>query len=173
MDTNIVLAIVQIITVTATPIIVWVLGMKYQKRKAKNDAKMEVFLTLMANRRVDPISKEWVDSLNVIDVVFQDDANVRQAWKNYFESLHEKSPHYGSGNTFKISLLSEMAKSLGYKDLKQTEIDSTYYPQVFVERDKMQNELLTENLRVLKHSKSCAMSFSDEEFAKREANVKR
>ena len=92
MDTNLLLSIVQIITVTVTPIIVWVLGMKYQNRKAKQDAKMSVFLSLMANRRIDPISKEWVDSLNVIDVVFQDNANVRQAWKNYFESLHGKQP---------------------------------------------------------------------------------
>ena len=60
-----------------------------------------------------------------------------------------------------------MAKSLGYEDLKQTEIDSTYYPQFFVERDKMQNELLSENLRVLKNSKSCSMTFTDDELAQR------
>ena len=35
-----------------------------------------------------------------------------------FESLLEKTPHYGSRNTSPKSLLSEMAKSLGYKDLK-------------------------------------------------------
>ena len=68
-----------------------------------------------------------------------------------------------SVTSYKISMLSEMAKSLGYKDLKQTEIDATYYPQLFVEREKTQNELINENLRVLKHSKSCAESFTDEE----------
>lgn len=57
---------------------------------------------------------------------------------------------------------------MGYRDLKQTEIDATYYPQSFVEREKTQNELIYENLRVLKHSKSCSMSFTDEEYAERE-----
>lgn len=166
MDTNLILTIAQVIAVAVVPVIVWYMGIKYQKRKAKNDAKMRVFLTLMANRRTDPVSQEWVDSLNVIDVVFQEDDNVRQAWKNYFDSLHEKSPHHNLANTYKISMLSEMAKSLGYKDLKQTEIDATYYPQLFVDREKTQNDLIYENLRVLKHSKSCAESFTDEEYNK-------
>ena len=49
---------------------------------------------------------------------------------------------------------------------KQTEIDATYYPQLFVEHEKTQNELINENLRVLRRSKSYAESFTDEEYNK-------
>lgn len=166
MDTNLILTIVQVVAVSVVPIIVWLMGIKYQDRKAKKDAQLNVFLTLMANRKSNPITKEWVDSLNIIDVVFQDDKKVRQAWKEYFDSLNNKSPHFDSNNSYMLDLLSEMALSLGYKDLKQTEIDTFYNPQLFLDQNKLQNQLLTENLRVLQRSKSCAESFTDEEYNK-------
>lgn len=166
MDTNLLLSIVQIAAVSIIPIIVWVLGIHYQDRKAKNDAKLNVFLTLMANRKSAPITKEWVDSLNVIDVVFQDDKKVREAWKAYHDSLNNKSPHFASNNSYMLDLLSEMALSLGYKDLKQTEIDSFYSPQQFVDQNQMQNELMTENLRILRHSKNLSEPYTDEEYNK-------
>lgn len=166
MDTNLLLSIVQIVAVSVIPLIVWKLGNLYQDRKAKKDAKLNVFLTLMANRKASPITKEWVDSLNVIDVVFQDDRKVREAWKAYHDSLNNKSPHFASNNSYMLDLLSEMSLSLGYKDLKQTEIDSFYSPQQFVDQNQMQNELMTENLRILRHSKNLAEPYTDEEYCK-------
>ena len=165
MDTNLILTIAQVVAVAVVPIVVWFIGIKYQDRKAKRNAQMNVFLTLMANRKANPITREWVNSLNIIDVVFQDDKKVRQAWKEYFDSLNNKSPHFDSNNSYMLDLLSEMALSLGYKDLKQTEIDTFYNPQLFIDQNNLQNQILTENLRVLKHSKSCAESFSEEEFS--------
>ena len=172
MDTNLILAIAQVLAVSIVPIIVWFMGIKYQDRKAKREAQLNVFLRLMANRKASPITKEWVDSLNVIDVVFQDDRKVREAWKAYLDSLNNKSPHFASNNSYMLDLLSEMALSLGYKDLKQTEIDSFYNPQLFLDRNNLQNKLLEENLRVLQHSKSFAESFSDKEIKKNNQNNK-
>ena len=63
---QIIIGIGQIIAVAIIPIIVWVLGIKYQNRKAKKDAQLRVFLTLMADRKSTPITKEWVDALNTI-----------------------------------------------------------------------------------------------------------
>ena len=48
---QIIIGIGQIIAVAIIPIIVWVLGIKYQNRKAKKDAQLRVFLTLMADRK--------------------------------------------------------------------------------------------------------------------------
>ena len=50
MDTNLILAIAQIVAVAVIPLIVWWIGILWQKSKTKNDAKQELFLTLMANR---------------------------------------------------------------------------------------------------------------------------
>ncbi len=154
----------QILAVAIIPIIIWILGCKYQDRKAKKDAQLNVFLTLMSDRQSNPITKEWVDALNIIDVVFQDNKKVRQAWREYLDSLNEKSPHFDSSNSFRLDLLSEIAKSLGYKNLKQTEIDRFYSPKYFGSQMSRQEILFQENLRVLMHSKSCAESFSEEEY---------
>ena len=161
---QIIIGIGQIIAVAIIPIIVWVLGIKYQNRKAKKDAQLRVFLTLMVDRKSTPITKEWVDALNTIDVVFQENKKVRHAWREYLDSLNEKSPHFDSSNSFRLDLLSEMAVSLGYKNLKQTEIDRFYSPKYFGSQMSRQEILFQENLRILTRSKSCAESFTDEEY---------
>lgn len=164
MDTSILLSIVQIASVAIIPIVVWFLGVKYQDRKTKKQAQLDLFLTLMANRQKNPISREWVDALNSIDVVFQDDKKVRAAWREYLDSLNQKSAHFESSNSYKLDLLSEMAESLGYKQLKQTEIDRFYSPVYFGSQQSQQEILFKEQLRVLMHSKSESESFTDEEY---------
>lgn len=164
MDTNLILAISQVIAVAIIPIVVWLMGIFWQNRKAKYDAKRSLFFTLMANRKVSPPNKEWVDALNTIDIVFQDNKKVRKAWREYYDSLDERSQYYSDSNSFKLDLLSEMANALGYKDLKQTEIDRFYSPKYFANVQNSQNALTSELIRVLSHSKSYAESLSEEEF---------
>ena len=157
---QIMIGIGQIIAVAIIPIIVWILGIKYQDRKAKKDAQLRVFLTLMADRKSNPIT----NALNIIDVVFQDNKKVRHAWREYLDSLNEKSPQFESSNSFRLDLLSEMAMALGYKNLKQTEIDRFYSPKYFGSQMSRQEIIFRENLRVLMHSKNFAEGFSDKEF---------
>lgn len=164
MDTNIILAIAQVAAVSIVPVIVWFIGIKYQDYKSKRQAQLDLFLTLMANRQKSPISEQWVDALNSIDVVFQNNRKVRSAWRNYLDSLNQKSAHFDNQNAYKLDLLSEMAESLGYKQLKQTEIDRFYSPVYFGSKQSRQEILFNENLRVLMHSKSVSESFTDEEF---------
>ena len=169
MDSNniqILIGVGQIVAVAIIPIIVWILGIKYQDRKAKKDAQLRVFLTLMENRKSNPITKEWVDALNVIDVVFQNNKEVRHAWREYLDSIKEKSPQFDNSNSFRLDLLSEMAMALGYRNLKQTEIDRFYSPKYFGSQMSRQDILFQENLRVLMHSKSLAKEFSEEEYNK-------
>lgn len=165
MDTNLWLAVAQIISVALIPVIVWWMGVRWNKRIAKENAKRELFFTLMANRKSVMISKEWVDALNQIDVVFQDDKKVRRAWREYFDSLDEKSQYNKDRESFLLDLLSEMANSLGYKDLKQTEISRFYNPQAFSNQQQVASMINTELIRVLSHSKSYAVGFSEEEYA--------
>ena len=149
LDTNLVLSIVQIASVAIVPIVVWLIGVKYQDRKAKKQAQLELFLTLMANRKKNPISEEWVDALNTIDVVFQENRRVRNAWRDYLDSLNQKSAHFENQNSYKLDLLSEMAESLGYKQLKQTEIDRFYSPVYFGSQLSRQDLLFSEVLGLL------------------------
>ena len=131
----------QIIAVAIIPIIVWILGIKYQDRRTKKDAQLNLFLTLMANRKSNPITKEWIDALNTIDVVFQDNIKVRHAWREYLDSLNNKSPHFETSNSFLLDLLSEMSMAVGYGNLKQTEIDRFYLPVYFTNQLKASEDL--------------------------------
>ena len=155
----------QILAVAIIPIVIWFGGIKYQNRKAKRYAQLKLFLKLLDNINATPITKEWVDALNTIDVVFQDNNSVRHAWREYYDSLNVQSPHFQQNNAFLLDLLSEMAVALGYKNLKQTEIDRFYSPKYFGSQMSRQEILFQENLRVLMHSKSMSESLTEEEFA--------
>ena len=171
MDSSLILSIAQVASVAAVPFIIWFLGVNYQNRKAKKDAQFQLFLTLMANRQKNPISEEWVDALNCIDVVFQDNKKVRAAWREYLDCLNQKSAHFDNQNSYKLDLLSEIAESLGYRHLKQTEIDRFYSPMYFSSQQSQKEILYNETLRVLMHSKSEAESFTEEEFAERKQKI--
>lgn len=160
----------ELISITIIPFIIWFLGTYFQDRKAKKDAKQKLFFKLMANRKSTPISRDWVDGLNQIDIVFQDEPKVRAAWRQFYDALHPRSPHFDNQNAFHLDLLSEMANSLGYKDLRQTEIDRYYSPQAFGDQINNQNRLLNETLRVLGGSKAYGVGFSPEEH---EAHLQR
>lgn len=161
---SIILASVQILAVTATPFTLWYVQKKYQDREAKKDAKLNLFLTLMANRKSNPVTKDWVDALNTIDVVFQNSQRVRSAWRAYFDSLDNRSQHFDNNNAFQLDLLTEIAKDVGYDNLKQTEIDRFYSPQYFGSQMTRQDLIYQEELRIMLHSKSYSEAFSSDEY---------
>lgn len=154
----------QIIAVAIIPIIVWVLGIKYQDRRTKKDAQLNLFLTLMANRKSNPITKEWIDALNTIDVVFQDNIKVRHAWREYLDSLNNKSPHFETSNSFLLDLLSEMSMAVGYGNLKQTEIDRFYLPVYFTNQLKASEDLTQSFQKTL--------NYINQSFAQKEIKMK-
>lgn len=160
----------ELISITLIPFIIWFLGTYFQNRKIKNDAKQELFLKLMANRKANPISKEWADALNLIDVVFQGNKKVRNAWREYYDSLNPNSQHFANANSFQLDLLSEIANELGYKDLKQTEIDRFYQPKGLSPAN--QELLLSETLRVLSFSKSYGESFNESELSTHQERIR-
>lgn len=143
-----------IIAVVIVPIGLWIGSILYQNRQVRKKAKLDLFLSLMANRKSIPITQEWVDSLNQIDAIFQDNERVRKAWEKYFESLHNNSPKANETSTYKIELLSEIAQDLGYKNLKPSDLANFYSPQQFNDTLQRQIEIENELLRVLKASKS-------------------
>ena len=61
-----------------------------QKREARRKDKMEIFKMLMMNRHC--LSADCVRALNIIDVVFADDASVCAAWKAFLEKSCVENP---------------------------------------------------------------------------------
>lgn len=150
MDTQIILSICQIIAVAAIPLIIWLVGNKQMRKKEKLEAKRDLFFTLMKQRKTFYVTRERTNALNLIDVVYQDDDKVREAWKNYLSSLNPNSAEIQNNNAYLLDLLSEMAQSLGYKKLKQTEIDRFYEPQAIIDDEKNGRQALVEIIKAMR-----------------------
>lgn len=106
------------------------IGRKLNDAQSKDNAKINLFFTLFSYRG-SPVHKNFVDALNRIDIVYYDVPEVLEVWHKYFESLHQKNV-VNQEDTWRIlrtDLLSKMSLSLGYKDLKQYDIEKHYYPE--------------------------------------------
>ena len=105
------------------------IGRQLNDEQNKDTVKRELFLTLFAYRG-SPVHYEFVNSLNKIDIVFQDEHLVLNAWAKYYDSLGQKNitNQEEVWSILRVDLLSEMATSLGYKKLKQVDIMKNYYP---------------------------------------------
>ena len=60
-----------------------------------------------------------MDALNIIDIVFADDDEVRNAWSDLNDKYHVTDPdeqHLKKIETAQYKLLETIANSLGYKD---------------------------------------------------------
>ncbi len=155
--------LVQLLAITIVPILAVCITIWYQNRKVRQDAKLKLFLTLMAHRRSTPITQEWVDALNMIDAVFQKSNKVRTAWRAYFESLHDGDPKSTNSQTYQIELLSEIARDLGYSHLKPSQIADFYVPKQFGSTLQTQNLIQSELIRVLRNSHSYAETLKPED----------
>jgi len=142
----------QLASITIVPFVVLLFTKKYQKSLLKHQAKQDLFFKLMENRGKMQLTTDWADALNKIDVVFQEHEKVREAWRDYYDSLDGTSPHFKSNYSFLLDLLSEMAAVLKYNSLRQTEIMRFYNPQQFHDLAASRDLLVQENLRVLLRS---------------------
>jgi len=81
--------------------------------------------------RGNPTHYDFVNGLNQIDIVFEDEEKVLVAWEKLYESLgnNNLTNPIQTWDLLRTELLSEMAQSLGYQKLKQTSIQRNYSPQ--------------------------------------------
>ena len=130
------------------PVIAVCITLWWQDRKEKRDAKRNLFMTLMAQRKTTPPSYGWVQGLNLIDVVFAEDREVVRLWHELFQLFENRERTQTQDHKY-IELLSAMASVLGYRQLQQTDIDKFYTPQTYVDALNAQNKAQAEWLRVL------------------------
>ena len=135
--------------ITAVGLQLWM-----EKRRQKRQAKMWLFSAMMAYRKSSPPAAEWVSALNQIDVIFYDAPKVVQAWHSFFDALDrppEQANHQATLHRM-LDLLHEMAKHLGYPEIKQTDLDRFYSPVQYGNVATLQSALQYELLRVLQNT---------------------
>lgn len=132
---EIVTAILNLLALILIPIIAVIIGQHLQNVSAKRKDKMDVFKTMMMNRI--GWSVESTRAMNIIDIVFSDDKNVRQAWSEYYHAFCVKDPdeiQLKQMQQAQDKLLEKMAISLGYKDKITWEtIQNPYVPKGMME----------------------------------------
>ena len=105
--------IVMIFAVLLGPIFAVCITIWAQQRNDKRSAKLQLFITLMSERKSVNVSNARANALNNIDVIFSDNEKVTSIWHKYY-SLLSQSNHEERGHTWN-ELLSSMAKDLGIK----------------------------------------------------------
>lgn len=151
-----------IIAVILGPIIAIVITLLYQSHKEKREAKFRLFLNLMAHRKSNPPTFERVNSLNLIDVVFADHPKVLQLWHEYYDLLHTQPANFVQWEHKHTDMLSEMAQALGYKKLKQTDIEKFYTPVAHGTQAELNEKMQREFLRVLENTASFVVTKKEE-----------
>lgn len=122
----------------------------FQARKEKRDAKLSLFLSLMAERKAPLVSPQVAQALNKIDVVFSDVGTVKDKWHEYYALLHQPP---GEPRTHKwLELLATMATELGYKNLSQIDLDKFYVPQGHIDDAEFQKKVGQQWARVLENT---------------------
>ena len=144
--------IVNCIAIIVAPIISVYIAQGLQNRDKKRQDKMDVFKTLMTNRIYD-WTHQSVNALNIIDIVFADDKEVRQQWKKYYDKLCIEQPTETELKKIKIEkkkLLETMANSLGYKDKISWEtIQNPYITKGMVDSMKQQQQFQDGQMNIM------------------------
>ena len=139
---EIVMTIINTLAVVAIPIVSVVVAHHLQNRAEKRKDKLNVFKTLMMSRTGWTV--ESVRALNIIDIVFADDENVRARWKEYYDKLCVEDPSDTELKKIKTAqekLIEAMAVSLGYKDKVTWEtIQNPYVPKGLIDAERNQQE---------------------------------
>lgn len=66
----------EIAAIIIGPLVAVLITVWLQRRHQKYDAKLRLFTTLMIHRKSNPPAFDWVNALNLIDVVFEDDQEI-------------------------------------------------------------------------------------------------
>ena len=133
---QLIITIVNVVAVIVAPIIAVLIAQKLQDRAEKRKDKMRIFQTLMTSRIYGSWTQESVHALNSIDIVFCDDLQVRNAWKDLNDKYHVSNPDQSQLKKIEqaqYKLLESMAIALGYKDKITWEtIQNPYIPDGLV-----------------------------------------
>ena len=136
--------VLNLIAIIVIPIAAVLIGQWLQNRSEKRKDKMQIFKTLMTSR-IYGWTPESVNALNIIDIVFANDKNVRAAWKDLNDKYHVSDPdqqHLKKIENAQYKLLEAIACSLGYKDKITWEtIQNPYMPVGMVNQIEVQKNM--------------------------------
>lgn len=137
------LQIINIIAILLSPIIALLISHTLQKDYEKKKEKLSILKTLMA-QRIHQNSIEYVNALNIIDIIFSDSKKVRLAYKNLHNSYNQKDFDYSKTQTQLTKLIEAIVEDVGYKEkITWDEIQQPYYP-IWLDKEIQANSAIQE-----------------------------
>lgn len=147
---NICWTIINILAVLLSPVIALWISNIIQDQKEKRKEKMQILKVLMT-QRFSVKNIEYVNALNLIDVVFVDSKNVRDAYKNLYNEYgstidlnNENNRQIFQEKIKKATtrLLEAIVKDIGYKDkITWDTLQEPYMPQWLSDEVFLRTEL--------------------------------
>jgi Family of unknown function (DUF6680) len=130
------------IAILLAPLVALWIGGILQRRSDSYRAKLDIFGTLIGLRH-QPLSSDLVRALNLIDVVFADDAGVREAWTKYLAALNDGSFNEGPGFAIREEkrrdLLLQIVRALGLsRKISSAELLRSYMPAFALETQQLE-----------------------------------
>jgi hypothetical protein len=163
------LTITDLVTVTALlvgPAIAIGIQLYFESRRRKRAAKERIFSTLMGFRAF-IINPQFVQALNLVDVIFYDNVEVRakrsefMAIANGSQGREMKPQEIEACKDLIAEMLAKMGKELGF-EFDHTEIKNTaYYPKGFERLDYAAFALREKGLEVLEGKSSIGVVIRD------------
>lgn len=120
----------------------------WQKVTEEKHSKRKIFETLMSYR-YDICDEKNVAALNKINVIFQKNKNVLEAYKEFKSEADNAALNLDKPNHIfdkHLKILEEMAKCLGYKSINWEVIKSYYLPQGL--SNKLQEETMLRKVQL-------------------------
>ena len=140
---QIVISVINVIAVMVAPIAAVLITQRLQDRAEIRKDKIQIFKTLMTGRGLG-WNVDSVHALNVIDVVFADDREVRGAWKDLYDKYCVDTPDEQQKKKIEqaqYKLLETIAISLGYQNKITWEtIQNPYIPKGMVDQIVLQSQ---------------------------------
>ena len=147
---NIAWTIINILAVLLSPVVALWISNIIQNRKEKRKEKMQILKVLMT-QRFSVKNIEYVNALNLIDVVFVDSKDVRSAYKNLYNE-YASTIDLNNENNRQIfqekikkattQLLEAIVKDIGYKDkITWDTLQEPYMPQWLSDEVFLRTEL--------------------------------
>lgn len=119
--------LILIINILMSPLIATLISIYISNRYKKRNEKIKILEKLMITR-LNRSSIDYVQALNVIDVVFYNSKNVRKEYKKLLEEYYSDKPNNEEINIRNLKLIEAISKDIGYTKINWEEIAKPYAP---------------------------------------------
>lgn len=122
-----ILIVINILAIIISPLIASLISIHLTRSNDKKQEKIKILEKLMLTR-LNSSTMDYVNALNLIDIVFYDSKNVRNEYKKLLKEYYTDKPDSSKIYTRKLKLIESILKDIGYCKIDWEDISMPYAP---------------------------------------------